>query len=76
MDHIVGFEWRNGGLYYQVRWKGYDPIEDTMERAAKFAEMTDVLNDLCRRLPEAPMPGEVDDSKPKPKTNKRKAKRV
>ncbi|QRW01138.1 Retrotransposable element Tf2 protein [Ceratobasidium sp. AG-Ba] len=69
VDHVVNWEWRNGRLYYQIRWKGYDPIEDTMERAEKFAEMHDLLADLCKRLPGAPMP---NDSKGKTKSNKQK----
>ncbi|QRW12539.1 Transposon Ty3-G Gag-Pol polyprotein [Ceratobasidium sp. AG-Ba] len=69
VDHVVNLEWRNGRLYYQIRWKGYDPIEDTMERAKKFAEMHDLLADLRKRLPGAPMP---NDSKGKTKSNKQK----
>ncbi|QRW03991.1 hypothetical protein RhiLY_02990 [Ceratobasidium sp. AG-Ba] len=30
VDHVVAWEQRKNGLYYQIRWKGYDPIEDTM----------------------------------------------
>ncbi|QRV80898.1 Retrotransposable element Tf2 protein [Ceratobasidium sp. AG-Ba] len=69
VDHVVNSEWRNGRLYYQIRWKGYDPIEDTMERAEKFAEMHDLLADLRKRLPGAPMP---NDSKGKTKSSKQK----
>ncbi|QRV77894.1 Retrotransposable element Tf2 protein [Ceratobasidium sp. AG-Ba] len=69
VDHVVNWEWRNGRLYYQIRWKGYDPIEDTMERAEKFAEMHDLLADLRKRLPGAPMP---NDSESKTKSNKQK----
>src|SRR5881394_2499680 len=67
VDHIVGWEWRKGKLYYQIRWKGYDPIEDTMEEAEKFINKDNLLNDLSRRLPESPMP---NDSEPQPKTKK------
>ncbi|QRV73440.1 Transposon Ty3-G Gag-Pol polyprotein [Ceratobasidium sp. AG-Ba] len=69
VDHVVNWEWRNGRLYYQIRWKGYDPIEDTMERAKKFAEMHDLLADLRKCLPGAPMP---NDSKGKTKSSKQK----
>ncbi|QRV96423.1 Retrotransposable element Tf2 protein [Ceratobasidium sp. AG-Ba] len=71
VDHVVNWEWRNGTLYYQIRWKGYDPVEDTMERAKKFANMNGVLEDLRKRLPGAPMPS---DSKAKVKSNKQKGK--
>src|SRR5881394_4664334 len=69
IDHIVGWEWRKGKLYYQVRWKGYDPIEDTMERAEKFANKDNLLNDLRQRLPESPLPS---DSKGLVRTRKTK----
>ncbi|QRV84489.1 Retrotransposable element Tf2 protein [Ceratobasidium sp. AG-Ba] len=72
VDHVVNWEWRNGKPYYQIRWKGYDPIEDTMERADKFAGMPDVLEDLRKRLPGAPMP---NDSQVKTKTNKQRGHR-
>jgi hypothetical protein len=67
-------------LLYQVRWKGYDPIEDTMERAEKFIDLPELLNDLAKRLPNAPMPGKDEspsvDSSKRTKSNKRVAKRL
>ncbi|QRV93063.1 Retrotransposable element Tf2 protein [Ceratobasidium sp. AG-Ba] len=72
VDHVVNWEWRNGKPYYQIRWKGYDPIEDTMERADKFAGMPDVLEDLRKRLPGAPMP---NDSQVKTKINRQRGHR-
>jgi hypothetical protein len=80
IDHIVAWEWRKGKLLYQVRWKGYDLIEDTMERAEKFIGLPDLLNDLAKRLPDVPMPGKSespsDDSSKHTKKSKRVAKRL
>ncbi|QRV78719.1 Retrotransposable element Tf2 protein [Ceratobasidium sp. AG-Ba] len=56
VDHVVAWEQRKNGLYYQIRWKGYDPIEDTMERAEKIAELPQVMEDLLKRHPKAPVP--------------------
>jgi hypothetical protein len=72
IDHTVAWEWRKGKVLYRVRWKGYDPIEDTMERAEKFIGLPDLLNDLSRRLPDAPMP--VRDESPDSDSNKRAKK--
>jgi hypothetical protein len=80
IDHIVAWEWRKGKLLYQVRWRGYDPIEDTMERADKFVDLPKLLNDLAKRLPDAPMPGKDEspnvDSSKRTKSNKRGPKRL
>ena len=75
IDHIVGWEWRKGKLYYQIQWKGYDPIEDTMERAEKFADKSDLLNDLLKRLPESPTPNK-SDSRQVTKKHKHKKREV
>ncbi|QRW04602.1 Retrotransposable element Tf2 protein [Ceratobasidium sp. AG-Ba] len=56
VDHVVAWEQRKNGLYYQIRWKGYDPIEDTMERAEKIAELPRIMEDLLKRHPKAPLP--------------------
>ncbi|QRV79674.1 Retrotransposable element Tf2 protein [Ceratobasidium sp. AG-Ba] len=56
VDHVVAWEQRKNGLYYQIRWKGYDPIEDTMERAEKIAELPQIIEDLLKRHPKAPLP--------------------
>ncbi|QRW06191.1 Retrotransposable element Tf2 protein [Ceratobasidium sp. AG-Ba] len=56
VDHVVAWEQRKNGLYYQIRWKGYDPIEDTMERAEKIAELPQIMEDLLKRHPKAPVP--------------------
>ncbi|QRW09553.1 Retrotransposable element Tf2 protein [Ceratobasidium sp. AG-Ba] len=56
VDHVVAWEQRKNGLYYQIRWKGYDPIEDTMERAEKMAELPQIMEDLLKRHPKAPVP--------------------
>ncbi|QRW06751.1 Retrotransposable element Tf2 protein [Ceratobasidium sp. AG-Ba] len=39
-----------------MKWKGYDPIEDTMERAEKIAELPQIMEDLLKRHPKAPVP--------------------
>ncbi|QRV77026.1 Retrotransposable element Tf2 protein [Ceratobasidium sp. AG-Ba] len=54
VDHVVAWEQQKNGLYYQIRWKGYDPIEDTMERAEKIAELPQIMEDLLKRHPKAP----------------------
>ncbi|QRV77018.1 Retrotransposable element Tf2 protein [Ceratobasidium sp. AG-Ba] len=69
VDHVVAWEQRKNGLYYQIRWKGYDPIEDTMERAEKIAGLPQIMEDLLRRHPKAPLPKNY-------KPNKEKYKRV
>ncbi|QRV74538.1 Transposon Tf2-1 polyprotein [Ceratobasidium sp. AG-Ba] len=56
VDHVVAWEQRKNGLYYQIRWKGYDPIEDTMERAEKIAELPQIMEDLLKQHPKAPLP--------------------
>ncbi|QRW11207.1 Retrotransposable element Tf2 protein [Ceratobasidium sp. AG-Ba] len=56
VDHVVAWEQRKNSLYYQIRWKGYDPIEDTMERAEKIAELPQIMEDLLKRHPKAPLP--------------------
>ncbi|QRW03545.1 Retrotransposable element Tf2 protein [Ceratobasidium sp. AG-Ba] len=63
VDHVVAWEQRKSGLYYQIRWKGYDPIEDTMERAEKIAELPQIMEDLLRRHPKAPLPKNYKHSK-------------
>ncbi|QRW07203.1 Retrotransposable element Tf2 protein [Ceratobasidium sp. AG-Ba] len=55
VDHVVACEQRKNGLYYQIRWKGYDLIEDTMERAEKIAELPQIMEDLLKRHPKAPL---------------------
>ncbi|QRV96830.1 Transposon Ty3-G Gag-Pol polyprotein [Ceratobasidium sp. AG-Ba] len=68
VDHVVAWEQRKNGLYYQIRWKGYDPIEDTMERAEKIAELPQIMEDLLKQHPKAPLPKNYKQSK---KGNKR-----
>jgi hypothetical protein len=51
-----------------------------MERAEKFIGLPDLLNDLAKRLPDAPMPGEGEspsnDSNKRTKKSKRVTKRL
>ncbi|QRV88083.1 Retrotransposable element Tf2 protein [Ceratobasidium sp. AG-Ba] len=63
VDHVVAWEQRKNGLYYQIRWKGYDPIEDTMERAEKIAELPQIMEDLLKQHPKAPLPKNYKQSK-------------
>ena len=56
VDHVVAWEQRGKQLYYQIRWKGYDPTEDTLERAEKIAELPQIMRDLLSRYPKAPTP--------------------
>ncbi|QRV73869.1 Retrotransposable element Tf2 protein [Ceratobasidium sp. AG-Ba] len=63
VDHVVAWEQRKNGLYYQIRWKGYDPIEDTMERAEKIAKIPQIMEDLLKRHPKAPIPKNYKQSK-------------
>ena len=56
VDHVVAWEQRGKQLYYQIRWKGYDPTEDTLERAEKIAELPQIMRDLLSRHPKAPTP--------------------
>ncbi|QRV83029.1 Transposon Tf2-7 polyprotein [Ceratobasidium sp. AG-Ba] len=65
VDHVVAWEQRKNGLYYQVRWKGYDPIEDTMERAEKIAGLPQIMDNLLRRHPKAPLPKNYKPNKEK-----------
>jgi transposase InsO family protein len=44
------------GLYYQVRWEGYGPEEDTLERAEKIAELGEVMHSFLVEHPNAPTP--------------------
>ncbi|KAG8698442.1 hypothetical protein FRC09_007232 [Ceratobasidium sp. 395] len=56
VEKIVAWDQQKNGLYYQIRWKGYDPHEDTMERAKKIAELSNVMKDFLLTHPGAPVP--------------------
>ena len=56
VEKIITWERRKKGLYYQVRWKGYGPEEDTMERAEKIAELDEVMAQYLADNPSAPVP--------------------
>ncbi|QRV84573.1 Transposon Ty3-G Gag-Pol polyprotein [Ceratobasidium sp. AG-Ba] len=63
VDHVVAWEWHKNSLYYQIRWKGYDLVEDTMERAEKIAELPQIMEDLLKQHPKAPIPKNYKQSK-------------
>jgi hypothetical protein len=60
VERIVTWEQVNKGkkkgLYYQVRWEGYGPEEDTLERAEKIAELAEVMHSFLMEHPDAPTP--------------------
>jgi hypothetical protein len=56
VEKIINWEQRKDGLYYQIRWTGYGPHEDTMERAEKIAELEEVMRDFLKEHPDAPTP--------------------
>ncbi|QRV79977.1 hypothetical protein RhiJN_07992 [Ceratobasidium sp. AG-Ba] len=62
VDHMVAWEQQKISLYYQIRWKGYDPIEDTMERAEKIAEKPQIMEELLRHHPKALLPKKYKQS--------------
>ena len=33
VEKIVGERWKNGKLYYRIRWKGYDAEDDSWQTA-------------------------------------------
>ncbi|QRV83520.1 Transposon Ty3-G Gag-Pol polyprotein [Ceratobasidium sp. AG-Ba] len=61
-DMILGLDWLQEAdpdinwKTLEIRWKGYDPIEDTMERAEKIAELPQIMEDLLKQHPKAPVP--------------------
>ncbi|QRW06486.1 chromo domain protein [Ceratobasidium sp. AG-Ba] len=61
VDHVVAWEQRKNGLYYQIRWKGYDPIEDTMERAEKIAELPQIMR-IYSTTPQSSLTKELQTS--------------
>src|ERR1051325_6914797 len=56
VEKIVSWEQTNKGLRYQVRWKGYGPEEDTMERAEKISALPEVMTTFLAEHPNAPVP--------------------
>jgi hypothetical protein len=56
VEKIINWEQRKDGLYYQIRWTGYGPHEDTMERAEKIGELQEVMKDFLKEHPDAPIP--------------------
>jgi hypothetical protein len=53
---IINWEQRKDGLYYQIRWTGYSPHEDTMQQAEKIAELEEVMKDFLKEHLDVPTP--------------------
>jgi hypothetical protein len=73
VERIINWEQRKGGLYYQIRWVGYGPHEDTMERAEKIAELSEIMQIFLKEHPTAPIPSNYKPPKPHKKTTGRTA---
>lgn len=73
VDRIVAWEDRKNRLYYQVRWEGYGPEEDTMERAKKIAELNKMMESFLTEHPNAPTSKKYKHTK---KTTTREAGKV
>lgn len=56
VERIVSWTQDRQGLCYRIHWKGYSSQEDTEERAKKFAERHDLMEDFLKRDPLAPVP--------------------
>ncbi|KEP45487.1 chromo domain protein, partial [Rhizoctonia solani 123E] len=70
IEKIVTWEKDKEGLWYQVRWKGYDPLEDTMERADKIAELIPVMESFIKEFPDALLPNNYKPAKHRYKKGK------
>uniref|UniRef100_A0A183CTW7 Chromo domain-containing protein n=1 Tax=Globodera pallida TaxID=36090 RepID=A0A183CTW7_GLOPA len=57
VERIIDWYQDPDGLKYRIRWKGYGPLEDTEERAEKFADMTPVMRRLSAAYGKAIMAG-------------------
>src|SRR5436190_17545253 len=56
VERIIGWKQEKDQLYYEVKWRGYDSLENTMERAEKIAELDQVMREFVRKHPKAPIP--------------------
>lgn len=56
VEKIVAWKQTKKGLLYQVRWRGYGPEEDTMERAEKISVLDEVMGTFLAEYPAAPVP--------------------
>ncbi|KAG9073616.1 hypothetical protein FS749_014880 [Ceratobasidium sp. UAMH 11750] len=56
VKNIVGWEQKKDGLYYGVKWKGYDSLENMMEQAEKIVELKQVMSRFLKKHPGAPIP--------------------
>ncbi|KAF8761559.1 hypothetical protein RHS01_00207 [Rhizoctonia solani] len=59
VEKIVAWRQDKEGLRYQVRWKGYDELEDTMERAEKIAQLPEIMERFKKEFPNGPLPPEI-----------------
>ena len=50
VERIVGEKQKNGKLYYQIRWKGYDAEDDTWQSARDICNAPELLKAWCNRL--------------------------
>ncbi|KAF8703940.1 Chromo (CHRromatin Organization MOdifier) domain, partial [Rhizoctonia solani] len=51
VEKIVAWGKDKEGLRYQVRWKGYDELEDTMERAGKIVQLPEIIDRFQKGVP-------------------------
>lgn len=77
VNKIIAWEQVNKGkkkgLYYQVRWEGDGPEEDTLERDEKIAELAEVMESFLTRHPNAPTPRNYKQPKTSIKEEEREA---
>ncbi|QRW25134.1 Retrotransposable element Tf2 protein [Rhizoctonia solani] len=72
VEKIVAWKKDKEGLRYQVRWKGYDELEDTMERAEKIAQLPEIMERFKKEFPDGPLPPEIKTPGKKKRTIKGK----
>ena len=50
VEQIVGEKWKNGKLYYRIRWKGYDATDNTWQSAQDICNTPELLKAWRNRL--------------------------